>query len=248
MVNIDQIKNTLYASLINEDTITIKKQLNEFVKTISSSEPLLYEYHIFKNLKNTTLIDKTIIKDCILENLSFLSKFTKKRIITEHKKLKVYSNGIKDTLSDNIHSLIEFTINGITPKNVNKYNTILNETIEIIFENNVVKTTVRVNQLPEILTISEIPSDKLFEFVLKKYNTKYTLLSEQQKNIIKTLSNGTTDEQVTLFEECKVKAIKNASTIEASDDLINECVNKIKNMSFNNETIIDDIIKLNELA
>jgi hypothetical protein len=95
--------------------------------------------------------------------------------------------------------------------------------------------------------------DFIFNNAIKKFNDKYSHLSEGEKRILKVLIKENIQEKENLFNTMLNETIEKVNTLlisEESSEISNKLLKvkeKINEMKFNEQTLIDDIVKINNL-
>jgi hypothetical protein len=259
-INFGYIKYALVKSstslYLNESKLN--NDLKDFLKTIKSSPVLTLEYIVYKNLENKHITDDVLATRYIDENLSLVKDFTKNKIIEENSKLEKYlnesidiSNNKKD-LYDAISIIILENASDNKYKNVDK----IHSSFEIVL--NHIKNN-KSNLIEENKTIFEEYKDKLlnydfiFNSAIKKFNEKYSHLSDGEKRILKVLIKEDIKEKENIFTSMinettsKLNQMLKIEEVSETANKLQKTKEKIQKMVFNESTLIDDIVKLNTL-
>jgi hypothetical protein len=237
--NIEKIKRGLYSNLLKEG---IDCTLNDFLKILSEKESLQYQYLVHKNIvealkENDTNVVKTLIK----ENLGYLDKFKASDFnISELNNFIIFEkSGVVNKVEESIHKLIEsYIIKGNNPGISRLINTVIKESVNQITE--------------EVISVEPmnigINSEVVIKHVLDKFNKKYSGLNENQKTLLKAILNEDIETQEKCYDILKSEVIKQISEDKELDkDLITETINIINKKGFNKETLVKDVMELNEL-
>jgi hypothetical protein len=252
MLNFGLIKNKMSYlvtnSLLNESDNKVSKLFKEYLNVVKGSPILMLEYIVFKNFEKNNFI-KEEAETYITENINLFKNYSKKQIIAENEKLnkfnfKFKNNILNESYCISIQNLI-LEKTSLFP-NVDRlhesYYNVLNNLIKVKKENTLVLEEIE-NKL------SSVSISKLFNLTTKKFNEKYKHLTEEEKSIIKILNDDNIDNKKSLFENIKINTInyikENSEFIDSSD--LNEAINKINNMKFDESKLIDTIIELNDL-
>jgi len=252
----DSLVNNASSLYLNENKID--KRLKEFLNIVKSSPVLTLEFIIYKNIENKHISDDNLATRYIDENLSMLKNFTKKEIIEENIKIQSFIEDDhfidenKSKLYESIESIILENVKDNKFKNVDKihtsFETILNH-IKNNKENNVIQEN---KSVFEEYKDKYINIDFIFNNAVKKFNEKYSHLSEGEKRLLKLFINEDINKE-NIFNEVIVETIemidnhlKNENDPNISNKLI-KVKEKINEMKFNENTIIDDFVKLNTL-
>jgi hypothetical protein len=252
----DGLVNSTTSLYLNESKLT--NDLKDFLKVVKSSPVLTLEYIVYKNIENKYIADDVLATRYIDENISLLKKFTKKEIISENNKLSAFERDYqisqqKEKLYESISTIILENTSDNRFKNVDK--------IHGAFENvlNYIKNNKSNQELNENKSIFEEYKDKylnidfVFNNAIKKFNEKYSHLSEGEKRILKVLIKEDNTEKEKLFNTLineSLDKIENLLVTEESAEVSNKLQKvkqKINEMKFNEESLIDDIVKINTL-
>ena len=217
--------------------------LKECIKIIKTDNILSDQFTIFNNLKESVLAEKEI-NEYINYNIQALRKYKPSEIFESNKKLgdlleRIGGELKKNNINESISNLC-FLMN--TAKNVNS----LYESRQIVKEN------LSKNKTKENKDLPSVPIALVSKMVSKKYNQKYSDLTESDKKLLKViLEYKETKEK--LFNEYKDKATKLLSVnIVENDDPnlhtnLKKTYKKVKEMEFINESVVNDISKLHYL-
>jgi hypothetical protein len=245
----------LIDSYINESKLQNKKKYKEFIKNIYESSILRTQFIVYKNIENGYFESEVSAVEYLKENIFLFEKFSKKNIIKENKKLflKLPSNYVleqtyngyeeKKKLHEAINNLI------ILEKKV--------ETIETIHESfeYVKKWLTTPKKIVESKEKSKpVDANKFLEIVTKKYNEKYSNISEEEKRVIKTILSKDDLEKENLLKNMVKESIVLLNTnikqfsdnIEVKEKLL-EAKDVIYNISYNKESFKEDILKVYNL-
>lgn len=259
-INFGFIKDGLVKSTtslyLNESKVT--NDLKDFLKLVKSSPILTLEYIVYKNIENKHISDDVLATRYIDENISLLNKYSKREIIAENNKLELFNRDYnlskdKENLYESISTLIIENTSDNKFKNIDK--------IHSSFENvlNYIKKNKSNKELNESKSIFEEYKDKylnidfIFNNAIKKFNEKYSHLSEGEKKILKVLIKEDKSEKEILFNLLineTLEKVNNLLVTEESSDIVNKLEKvkeKIHEMKFNEESLIDDIVKINNL-
>ena len=250
MKNFGEIKNKfneiLTESIVKKNNVG-KNLFGKYIKMIKENEVLKTQYHIFDNIENKYFHDKSDAKDYIKENISLLSKYSRKQIIEANKKLAnvISFKGGKDYEGKELHENITNLI--FTDKKP--------ETLDSITESiNVLRNHMTTQRIDEsgLTEKIDLPPSVISKMVVNRYNTKYENISEGEKRIIKSILNGTEEDKkniyVELVRECidTIDSKLDESDIELKGKLLS-AKDKLLRMSYNAETYNSDISKIYNL-
>ena len=250
MKNFGEIKNKfndiLIESIIKKDNDG-KKTFGKFINMLKENVILKTQYRIFDNIENKYFDNSGDAKDYIKENLSLLSKYTRKEIKEANKKLasiisfkrgKEYEN---KELHENISKVI-FTVK--TPKTLD----MILESINTLRDHMTTERVIVENKIERV----DLPPSVLTKMVVNKFNSKYEDITEGEKNILKSILNGTEKDRETVYiniiREC-IDTIDNRlveSDVDIKEKLLN-AKDKLLRMEYNKETYNTDISRVYEL-
>lgn len=259
-VNFGCVKDSLVknASSLYLNENKIDKTLKEFLNVVKSSPILTLEFIIYKNIENKYISDDVLATRYIDENVSMLKNYRKKEIIEENNKISNFISDdysideYKSKLYESIETIILENTKDSKFKNVDKIHT----SFEYIL--NHIKNNTN-NVIQENKSVFEEYKDKylnidfIFNNAVKKFNEKYSHLSEGEKRILKIMIHENNKEKENIFNEIINETIdKIQLSIKAEDDpnisnKLYKVKEKINEMKFNEETLIDDLVKLNTL-
>ena len=246
MKNFGDLLDSIYleASLqFGKNKKNCSKIIKECISTIKTDKILSDQFTIFNNLKGS-VISESRVNDYILENTESLKSHNPTQVIKSNRKLEnlceKFDIGIKkNKLNESIDNLC--FLQG-TPKNINT----LHESKNIVKENLLSNKEVVSQDTPKI------PLALMSKLVSKKYNKKYSDLSESDKKLLKIiLENKEGDEKLfNSFKEnatelLKKKIVENVdSTLHTN---LKRSYKKVCDMSYINENLLNDVSKLHYL-
>ena len=250
MKNFGELKNRfneiLAESVVKKDEAG-KKTFGKYIKMLKENEILKTQYHIFDNIENKYFEDKSDAKDYIKENISLLSKYSRKQIVEANSKLAgmISFEGGEDydgkELHDNITNLI------FTDKKAETLDSIT-ESINLLRNH---MTTQRIDE-SELTEKIDLPPSVISKMVVNRFNTKYEDISEGEKRIIKSIINGSEEDKKNLYVEMvrdcvdTIDSKLDESDIELKGKLLS-AKDKLLRMSYNEETYNTDISKIYNL-
>jgi hypothetical protein len=246
MKNFGDLLDSLYSEASSQFANNKKncsKILKECINTIKTDKILSDQFIIFNNLK-TSVIDEKRVNDYINENVNSIKLYKAKDIINSNHKLERLCNKLgtkikKDELNESIANLC-FLMN--TAKNVNSLHQ----------SKNIIKENLLTNKKTEESDTPSIPLALMSKLVSRKYNKKYSDLSESDKKLLKViLENKEGDEK--LFQSYKENATKLLSNriVENDDPTLHtnlkKSYKKVSSMEYISESLINDVSKLHYL-
>jgi hypothetical protein len=252
----DGLVNSTTSLYLNESKVT--NDLKDFLKIVKSSPILTLEYIVYKNIENKQISDDTLATRYIDENISLLKKYTKKEIINENDKLSIFERDYtisneKEILYESISTIILENAQDNTFKNVDKIHTAFENVLNFIKNNKVNKDLNENKSLFEEYKDKYLNIDFIFNNAVKKFNDKYSHLSEGEKRILKVLVKEDLTEKENLYNGLINETLDKIDTLlisEESSEISNKLQKvkeKINEMKSNEENLVDNIIKLNNL-
>ena len=192
----DTFKNLVIESVIKKNDKG-KKLFSKFLKTIKENETLKNQYLIYSNLQNTKFDDSVEAREFVKENISLLKKLNKEHITKGNDffiKLLKGNEIIKE--NDSFYKDILFLVESeITPFNVKKVNESTNNIVRLMLEK---------EEVEEVVTESiDLPPSVLTKLAVNKFNSKYSDITETEKEIIKTVLNGSNENKEETFNKLK---------------------------------------------
>jgi len=249
-MNFGTLKDTyakiLVNSYITESKIN-KKFYKQFIKLVAENEILKTQFVVYKNIENGYFDSDVSAVEYLKENISLFEKYNKKDIIEENillqKKLGKPIESKSKELHEAIHNLITLK------KGVETVNTLI-ESFEVIKKWLTTVKTLNENSKEK----PKVDANKFLNIVVKKYNDKYSNISEEEKKVIKAiLSENLKEKETTLIEfknetiDLLNKFIKEHNNNTDVKLKLYEAKDVINELNFNKETFKEDIMKVFEL-
>lgn len=252
MMDFGTLKN-IFTKILIESHIKGDKKGKElykkYLKIIRENEALRSHFIVYKNIETKTITSDNEASNYLKENLSLLKKQNLKegriKLINLLKSYGYKSKEKPSTLHESLNVLLT------KRKNVETINEI-HESFELV--KNWLTTPKNSNESINETNKSRIDVDKFLKVVTKKYNEKYSNISEEEKKVIKTILSKNDLEQETLLKDMVKESIIliNKSLKEYGDNInikskLLEAKDIVYNLEFNKETFKDDILKVYEL-
>ena len=242
----DTFKNLVIESVIKKNDKG-KKLFSKFLKTIKENETLKNQYLIYSNLQNTKFDDSVQAREFVKENISLLKKLNKEHITKGNDfflKLLKGNEIIKE--NDSFYKDILFLVESeITPFNVKKVNESTNKIVRLMLEKEEVEEVVTEN--------IDLPPSVLTKLAVNKFNSKYSDITESEKEIIKTVLNGSNENKQETFNKLKRECIDTIdnklnenSDLDLKDKLL-KVKDKLLNTNFSLDNFNTDISKIYDL-
>jgi len=243
------ISKKLKDSYFNNNLIEESKGLTtQFFDIIKNSPILQLEFKVYDNIENKNIENELIATRYIDNNIKLFEIYTNREIDDEYKKLenflievdKIDLNPEKTKLYESIDNLIRESLNDYNNINVDN----IHESFIVVL--NHIKSNKK--QLVENIELNNI-NENIIEIAINKFNEKYDNLNESDKKLLKKLIKSSDDEKQNLLEEYKKDNLIILENIHNDNikDKILKTIQKIKEISYNPQTINDDIIGLHEL-
>ena len=250
MSNFGNIKDT-FKNLVIESTIKKdnkgKKLFSKFLKTIKENETLKNQYLIYSNLQNTKFDDKTEAIEFVKENISLLGGLDKEHINKGNEFfLKVLKGNKIVKENQEFYNKVTYLVNTKkTPSNLKKVNESINHIVRVMLEK---------EDVEEVVTESiDLPPSVLTKLAVNKFNSRYSNISESEKEIIKTVLNGSNEDKEEIFNKLKrecIDTINNKLNVSSDLDLKDKLLkvkDKLLNTDFSLDNFKTDIGKIYDL-
>lgn len=258
--NVGIVKSIVSERLINSFMRT--GQLNES-KTISSkffdvmknSPYLQLEFKIINNLENKYIKNDVAATRYIDKNIELTSTFTTGKILEEYKKLEKFTNETIKKGSIKDANLLEKTklyesISNLIVESKKQYPDVdlLHESFEHVLNHITTNKPEEIVESESIEIPENIDGDMLIEVALNKFTEKYSSINEDEYKLINKLASLESKEKNNYLEEWKNDIIKilEHSDMNGIEDKINESIQKVKDISYDENTFIEKISKLYE--
>lgn len=247
--NFGKIK-AIYNGLLVEGVITKdnskKQQFKKYVSAINENEILKTEFLVFTNIENKVESDPAKAADFVRENIELFSKFDKKDIYAANATL------IPDVLfeqvfiDDNLGLYENITTLIFTRKTP--------DTVETILEARGKVVDYIVNNKAKVITEAiELPNSMISKLMVEKYNEKYSVLDESEKQILKAIIDSTDEVKKTVYGNTLRECIDliddklGTTDLDAKDKLLRVKDRLLNDKHEINEDFIKNISKLVEL-
>jgi len=250
MENFGNIKDTFNNLVVESVTKKDKNKKNIFSKylnTIKGNKNLTEQFLIYRNLQNTKFDDRTEAKEYVKENIKLLKNLNKKDLREGNEYFLQLLEGKEITKeNDSFYQNIKYLVD---TKKTSSTLLKINESI-----NNIVDKMLEKEEVVETITEKiDLPTSVLTNLLVNKFNSKYSDISESDKEIIKTILNGTDEDKENIYTKLKRECIdgidlklNETSDLEIKDKLL-KVKDKLLNSVYNKETFNSDITKFNDL-
>jgi hypothetical protein len=242
----DTFKNIVIESVLRKDEEG-KKLFSKFLKTLKENKTLGDQYLIYKNLQTKKFDDPSEAKDYIKENISLLKDLNESQLKEGNDyflKLLKGNKIIKE--NDSFYSDISFLSNTKkTLSNIDKINESTNNITRLMLE--------KEEEVSVVKESLELPPSILTKLAVNKFNSRYSNIDESEKEIIRTVLNGTDDDKETIYKKLKRECIETidkklneSSDLDLKDKLL-RVKDKLLNMEYNKEDSVNKISSIYEL-
>ncbi len=242
----DTFKNLVVESIIRQD-VSGKKLFSKFLKTIKENKTLKDQYLIYNNLQNTKFDDSTEAKEFVKENIELLKKLNDIHLKkgNEYFMKLLKGNKIIKENKEFYNNISYLVTTEKSPTNIKNINESINYIVKFMLQKEEEKEIVveTVNLPPSVLTT----------LAVNKYNSKYSDITESEKEIIKTILNGSVENKEEVYSKLKRGCIdridsklNESSDLELKDKLL-KVKDKLLSTNLNMETFNSDITKLYDL-
>ncbi len=243
----DTFNKILTESIIKKDDKG-KKLFSNYLKQLKEDKILKTQYLIYKNLKSKKFTNESDAKYYIKENIILLKELNKKEINKSNKKLISLLKD-KEIVKENseLYEHIDVLVNcKTTVSTLNKIENSINFIKDRMIEE---KEDIEESQYELV----NLPPSVLTKMVVSRFNLKYSDISEDEKNIIKSVLNGTEENKKNVYENLKTECIDlidnklNENTDLDLKDKILKVKDKLLRMSYNPNEYVGNINKVYQL-
>lgn len=253
-MNFGTIKNAftdIYVeSHMNGDNLG-KETYRKFINILSENETLKTHFIVYKNIENGYFGDYEEAKEYIEENIKYLDKFRGNKSITNQSKklIKLLEdsgyvyNKVSDELNESLHIL---TTGGNGIGDLESKMSSKKKVTEHLLK-------VKKTNIDDVVVKENINVSKFLNVATEKYNEKYSNLTEEEKNIIKTIREGEVSDKLDLLKNLVTETVKVINTtlidcenIELKSKLLEtkDLVYSVSHIEGNIENIDDNINKV----
>lgn len=246
------VSNGLKESYFNDNYINESKtQVSDFINVVKNSPILQLEFKVFDSIENKHIENELMATRYIDNNIKLFEVYTLNEILNERKKLNkfVSENQIPNNNKTKLYEAIDILIR----ESINDYDKIDVDQIHEAFSY-VLNHVRKPKQLNETNNDEfDDVNDEVLEIAINKFNEKYDVLSEDDRNLLNTLVQSDTTQKLKLLENYKTETLEllNNKRNESTEDGIKTAIDKINEMKYRSTYSVDnlneDIIKLHEL-
>ena len=231
----DTFKNLVVESVIKKDEKG-KKLFSKFLKTIKENKTLKDQYLIYSNLQNSKFDDVVEAKEFVKENIELLKGLNEGHIVKGNEfflKLLKGNQIVKE--NQEFYNKVTYLVNTKkTPSNIKKINESISHIVRVMLEK---------EDVEEVVTESlDLPPSVLTKLAVNKFNSRYSNISESEKEIIKTVLNGSNEDKEEIFNKLKRECIDtiNNKLNESSDLDLKDKLLKVKDKLLNTDFSLDN--------
>ena len=241
----NKLKDSYFSKNLNEES---KKLTSKFFDVVKNSPILQMEFKIYNNIENKHIDNDIMATRYIDNNIKQFEIYTNEEIKNEHIKLIPFLNEDSISMDDEKFELYN-AIECLIRESLNDYDKIdvdnIHESFTIIL--NHIKSPK--NNLVECVEYVEHVDETVIEIAIDKFNEKYEGLNEDDKTLLLQLIKSTKKQKESILKDYKTNNIMLLENAKGSVNIesINKAINKINEMSYNPNTVDDDIICLHEL-
>lgn len=244
----NKLKNSYFDNKLIEES---KKTAFDFFDVVKNSPILQLEFKVFNNIENKHIDNDLIATRYIDSNIKLFEVYTINEIDAERNKLSKFINkhvsnnsdidGKKIALYNAIDNLIKESLSNYSDINVDT----IHESFELIL--NHIKSPKSIPTINE--DVAEEINEDVIEIAVDKFNEKYKMLNEDDRNLLKLLINSNENEKKSILEAFKTESISmlENSNNDTVKEKINAAIAKINEIKFSIDTVNNDIINLHEL-
>jgi len=254
MQNFGKINNAfndvLVDAIINKNDDK-RKIFQAYVRALKENKVLATQYLVYKNLESKIERDSTKAAEYVNENIALLQEFSPKEIKEANEKVIELLGESKNLVNAKYGNELQTLHKHITYLASHKKNP--SNIDNIINSRNQISEHIVTNKEKEKLSESTIPTNVLCSVAVRKFNEKYADLSEDEKVLIKIISESDGENQSIFFTNTKNKCIELVEeTLKESDSSTKEKLLEVKNrllsMEYDVETFSENVIKLINLV
>jgi len=250
-MNFGTLKDTYAKILVNSyitESKTNKQFYKQFIKLVAENEILKTQFVVYKNIENGYFDSEVSAVEYLKENISLFNGFDKKNIIKENEKLgsKIKVNSFDYELKELHESLNDLIILEKKAETINK----IHDSFEYVK-----KWLLSPKKITESTNNTKpVDAGKFLDIVTKKYNEKYSNISEEEKKVLKTILSKDETEKENLLKDLVKESITliNNSLKQFGDNLeikakLLEAKDVVYNLEYNKNSFKEDILKVYEL-
>lgn len=247
------ISNKLRDSYFESKLLKESKEIvYDFLEVIENSPILQLEFKVFNNIENKHISEDAVAVRYIDNNIKLFEIYTLDEINNEKNKLRRFINEDIDVenidkyeLYNSIDILIEQSLVDYNDVDVNLIHEAFTKVINYVKTPKTLKENISNDNEINIENINE----DVIEIAISKFNEKYDSLDESDKNLLQTLIKSKVKEKKEILENYKTENLQILENMnkDGIKENVSNAINKIKNMTYNKNTIDNDIIDLYEL-
>ena len=246
------ISNKLKNSYFNNNLIEESKAFtSDFFSVVKNSPVLQLEFKVFDNIENKHIENEIAATRYIDNNIKLFEVYTIQEIDRERAKLNEFIGEEIVPIDDDKVRLYEAIDELITeslsiPENIDVDK--IHESFAYVL-NHIRESKNKLIESVDVEIINEDIIEDIIELAISRYNNKYDSLNEDDRNLLQTLIKSDDKQKRTVLENYKSENLALLEKVngESVKDNITKAIQKINEMKYDKEKVIDDIISLHEL-
>ena len=243
----DTFNNILAESIIKKNK-NGQKLFGSFLKLLKEDKILKTQYYIYKNLQTPKFNNDVDAQFYIKENINLLKELNKEKIIKGNKKLLSLLKN-QEIIKENaeLYNHINILVN--TKKTASSLDT-LQKSLNFIKDKILKEEEIKEESKFENVGL---PPSVLTKMAVNRFNLRYADIDDDEKNIIKTVLNGTSEDKKEVYNTLKTECIDlidNRLNEEIDLDLKDKMLkvkDKLLRMSYDPDEYVKNIDKVYEL-
>lgn len=242
------ISNQLKESYFNSDLLVeTNTNTNKFFNIIKESPILQLEFKIYKNIDNKHIENEILATRYIDNNINLFEIYTIEELETERAKLKEFMIDESKLLDDDKVKLYN-SIDNLIKESLQHH---ANVNVDVVHES--FATVLKHIKEPKINLLENddvgLINEEVLEIAIEKFNKKYELLDENDKKLFQKLIKANDSGKKEIFETQKKESLETLEKLNKDNvkDNVTKVIQKINEMKYNKDKIINDIVDLYEL-
>tara|TARA_B100000963_G_scaffold334589_1_gene327916 strand:- start:2403 stop:3170 length:768 start_codon:yes stop_codon:yes gene_type:complete len=247
MNNFGNIKDT-FNNILSNSLLTKNKKgkeiFSKFIKLLKEDSNLKNEYLLFKNLTSVRFDNESDAKYFIKENINLLKNNNATKGIKKLESILEGNEIVKD--NSEIYEHINILRNTKkTPENIIN----IQESLNFLTNNMLKEVIVEEEEFDKV----DIPPSILTKMATNRFNLKYQDITEGEKEIIKTILNGSDEDKKEVYKNLKTecidiidKKLNENVDLDIKDKLL-KVKDKLLRMTYNPDEYVKDINSVYEL-
>jgi hypothetical protein len=254
-INVGTVTNVLSekirTSAITESKVDeTRNMFQKFLDVINESKLLKTEFNVYNAMVSKHIDNDVIATRYIDNNIKLFETYTLKELEREREKISEFydKNIVIDENKIKLYEAINVLITQSLLPSDDIDVDLLHESFSHVLS--YVKTPLekRKSVLDEGINLDKINED-IIEIAIRKFNDKYGILNEDDKNLLIRLIKSNDSEKKQLFEDFKSETLGLLEKIDDPDaqEKRDAVVKKINEMTYDKKIVNEQIVKLHEL-